>query len=42
MFFWGNNNMQESEILKRDKQKLQEENNGLIQVKEKIEGEKKI
>ena len=42
MFFFGKNNTQESEILKRDKQKLQEENSGLMKVKEKLEGEKKI
>ena len=42
MFFFGKNNNQESEILKRDKQKLQEENSGLMKVKEKLEGEKKI
>lgn len=40
--FFGKNNTQESEILKRDKQKLQEENSGLMKVKEKLEGEKKI
>ena len=41
MFFWGKNDTQESEILKRDKQKLQEQNNCLKQDKEKLEGEKK-
>ena len=40
-FFWGkSDNTQESEILRKDKQKLEEEKNGLIQDKEKLEKDK--
>jgi len=40
-FLWGRNDTQESEILKKDKQKLEEEKSNLIHDKEKLEGEKK-
>ena len=40
-FFWGkSDNTQESEILRKDKQKLEEEKNGLIQDKQKLEKDK--
>ena len=40
-FFWGKSeNTQESEILRKDKQKLEEEKNGLIQDKQKLEKDK--
>ena len=41
MFLFGKNDTQEIETLRRDKQKLQKENNDLVQLKEKQEGEKK-
>ena len=41
MFLFGKNDTQEIETLRRDKQKLQKENNDLVQLKEKLEGEKK-
>jgi len=40
-FLWGRNDTQESEILKKDKKKLEEEKSGLIHDKEKLEEEKK-
>jgi hypothetical protein len=41
MFLFGKNDTQEIETLIRDKQKLQKENNDLVQLKEKLDGEKK-
>ena len=41
MFLFGKNDTQEIETLRRDKQKLQKENNDLVQLKKKQEGEKK-